>query len=86
MCTAEVNFADIYKPGPNYCPAHPDFDMGSRGMSPMSGFINYRHVCPHCIVDTIKTIPTDQWLTDYKIDPGTIQVVLDVLDQKFGLA
>lgn len=85
MCTAELDFDEIYKPGPNYCPKHPGFDMGFRGRSPMSGFIRYGRACQHCIVDAIKKMPTDEWLAVYKIDPATIQAVLDVLDQKFGL-
>jgi len=59
------------------CPQHPNRMM---------------RMCSTCVVETLKNLPNEQWLTDYlkrehdiTLDPNTIQVVLDVLDQKLGI-
>ena len=94
MCMAECNFTDAeaFKPGPNYCPRHPSFDMGARSISYYRGYI-YQRRCDYCIVDTVKSLldPKDKTVEYFKtacgitLDPVTIQTVLDVLDQKLGL-
>ena len=87
MCMADLPFGGEFTPAPNYCPSHPDFDMGI-GATDSYGFYGYRHKCPQCIVAAIKRIPQDfasGFLGLHAPDPKTIELVLDVLDQKFGL-
>ena len=89
MCLAESNFENLFRPGPNPCPIHPRFDRGNYTTSPMSGFGGYQRACQYCIVDAIKKLRDPEWVRlaaiDTPIDDKTIEVVLDVLDQKFGL-
>lgn len=84
MCMADSPFETGFKAGPNYCPKHPDFDMGHQMLSPF-GFYRYSRRCEHCIVAVIAAIPTDEYLKEFSPDPKTIQLVLDVLEQKLGL-
>ena len=49
-------------------------------------------ICRRCIVETIRGLPDQDWLvrdlkTNHNItlDRGTIQIVLNVLDQKLGI-
>ena len=86
MWMADAPWDGGFKPAPNYCPSHPDFDMGA------GSYNHYQRRCERCIVDVIRNIPKDTYLVDYlkrehsiELDPNTIQVVLDVLEQKLGL-
>ena len=94
MCMADTQYTaeDLFKPGPNYCPSHPNFDMGTRALNPW-GFYVFQRRCEHCIVDTIKSIcehcrdgnHRDNYGIDFDPDPKTVQLVLDILDQKLGI-
>lgn len=86
MCFAECDFSESYfKAAPNYCPVHPNVNRGS--MSKMYWGTGYQYPCEQCILDCIKGIPDfmAKWNPEIKIDPTTVQVVLDVLDQKLGI-
>ena len=57
----------------------------------MRGFGGYQRQCQHCIVAAIEKFPDDEWFVEcateagFVIDRNTIQLVLDMLNQKFGL-
>jgi hypothetical protein len=92
MCLGEMPLGGYPpKPAPNYCPRHPKFDMG-RGRVDLYGFWRYDRRCEHCIVDVIRNIPEFFSQHPYLLnegvpqpDPNTIQIVLDVLDEKLGI-
>ena len=92
MCMSELPFDGGFKAGPNYCSIHPNFDMGSGAYSPLTGFFRYQRRCERCIAATIQDLPKDAYLVDHlkrehdlTLDPNTIQVIMDVLDQKLGI-
>lgn len=82
MCLAELDVAQQSRPGPNPCPIHPHFDMGR-----YSAFCGYQRNCADCIIDAINAlkINPEKFGLDVKPDIPTIELVLDVLYQKFGL-
>ena len=88
MCLGEMPIGGYTPmPAPNYCPLHPKFDMGRGRWSGFGGYIFDRR-CEHCIVETIRNIP--KWYGEFlkeetQPDLNTIQIVLDVLDQKLGI-
>ena len=92
MCLANcgpLTPEDYFKPGPNYCSRHPTFDKGARGLGPL-GFYTFQRHCDPCIVDTIKAINDGNhrynYCIDFDPDPKTVQLVLDILDQKLGIS
>ena len=58
MCFAELSELDLFKNGPNYCPRHPEVDMGDRHVHPM-GYFKYQLPCSQCAKDFAAHIPKD---------------------------
>lgn len=89
MCWSEGLFLTVEEMNKiHYCPNHPTVSLG-KCSRPMPGY-RYQYYCPQCIVNTIAAIPTQaddhpSWFNNIKMDSVTIQIVLDVLDQKLGL-
>lgn len=72
----------------HFCQKHPNVSLGRRHYIPFASA--YEHYCMKCLANTIAAIPTQaaehpDWFGDNKVDPITIQIVLDTLDQKLGI-
>lgn len=89
MCLSEAPFPtaeDFAKI--RYCPKHPAVNLG-RYRFTLFG-LQPEHVCSKCIRECIEAIPEQaaahpEWYGNQSIDPQTVQIVLDVLDQKLGI-
>lgn len=88
---ADAFIDGVFQPAPNYCPYHPTVNRGNYTFGSSLFSTSYQFQCPRCIVEVIRSLSDDtRWPIEFHpdviIDKATIQLVLDVLDQKLGLS
>lgn len=88
MCMSEMPFGQsTSRPAPNYCRNHPKVDLGR--YIGLIGCYPYQFYCAQCFLKAIEDIPAfaakNPTAFNVPIDAPTIQAVLDVLYQKWGL-
>ena len=67
----------------HYCSVHPTIPLGRRSFNPFG--YGYQHFCPPCLANTIAAMPQHPEWFPIPIDLPTLQLVLDLLDQKWGI-